>query len=236
MSLDLRIRELAQELGADFYGVADLAPAHAAILAQGGPTIAAYPRSITVGIRLMDAVVDPIANHHDRAAVLNYRQHGYDVVNARLDEIVSRLASTLQRQGHRALPLPARAQMDTERLLGHFSHKMGANLAGLGWIGKSCLMITPQAGPRVRWCTVLTEAPLEPTGQIGEQRCGDCTACVDICPAHAFTGVPFRPEDPRAVRYDAHACSRYLASREETIGHRTCGLCLYVCPYGRQKG
>lgn len=236
MSFDLRVRELALELGADFYGVADLAPAHDAILAQGGPTIAAYPRSITVGIRLMDAVVDPIANHHDRAAVLNYRQHGYDIVNARLDEIVSRLASCLQRQGHRALPLPSRAQVDTEKLIGHFSHKMGANLAGLGWIGKSCLLITPQAGPRVRWCTVLTHAPLEPTGQMGAVRCGTCTDCVDICPVHAFTGVPFQPEDPRAVRYDAHACSRYLTERAQTVGQSVCGLCLYVCPHGRQQG
>ncbi len=37
-------------------------------------------------------------------------------------------------------------------------------MAGLGRIGKSCLLITPEAGPRVHWATVLTDAPMQVTG------------------------------------------------------------------------
>ena len=234
MSLDVTLRELALGLGADFYGVADLAPAYEAILAQGGPTIARYPRSVTVGIALMHPVVDAIADHGDRAAMLNYRQHAYDIVNARLDEIVSRLASRLQREGHAALPIPSRTRIDDARMIGHFSHKMGAHLAGLGWIGKSCLLITPQVGPRARWCTVLTDAPLAPTGEAMAQRCGDCTACVDICPVQAYTGRPFRADEPREARFDVFKCDAYQKAREQAVGAHVCGLCLYVCPYGRK--
>jgi hypothetical protein len=46
MDMNHRIKEMAETWGADFCGVADLSLAHDAILAQGGPVIAAYPRAI----------------------------------------------------------------------------------------------------------------------------------------------------------------------------------------------
>ena len=68
------------------------------------------------------------------------------------------------------------------------------------------------------------------------QRCGDCRACVDICPAQAFTGEPFRESDPRSVRFDVHKCKADRAMREKELGvHLLCGLCLYVCPHGRNE-
>ena len=36
MNLNMRIQNLAEHWGADLFGVADLSPAHGAILAQGG--------------------------------------------------------------------------------------------------------------------------------------------------------------------------------------------------------
>ncbi len=231
-ALDDSLRALAEGLGADLYGVADLTGAREALSTWGGEMVAAFPRSISVGIRLMDAIVDELPRRQ-RLAALNYHKHAYDVVNNRLDEIVSRLGSAIQRQGQRAMPIAASGTSNPERLYGAFSHKMGARLAGLGWIGRSCLLITPEHGPRVRWATVLTDAPLTPTGPALADGCGTCRECVEICPPHAFTGRPFREDEPREVRYDAHACSRHLASREKELGANVCGLCLYVCPYGR---
>jgi epoxyqueuosine reductase QueG len=230
--LDERVGALAEELGADLYGVADLTPAREALRAWGGEMIVRYPRSITVGIRLMDAIVDELPSN-ERLALQGYRHHAYDVVNGRLDALVSRLGSAMQREGHRAMPIAASGAADAERLYGAFSHKMGARLAGLGWIGKSCLLVTPEYGPRVRWATVLTEAPLTPAGQPMAVQCGACQECVDICPPHAFTGRVFDEDEPRELRYDAHACERYLQSRANEVGVLVCGLCLYVCPYGR---
>ena len=235
MSIDNALRELAESLGADFCGVADLTRAREAIRAQGGPALAEFPRAVSIGVALMSAVVDQIVTQDDYAALLNYRHHGYDVVNLRLDAIVSRLSSLLQREGHRALPIPAAKRVNEEKLHGGFSHKMGAHLAGLGWIGKSCLLITPSAGPRVRWASILTDAPLAPTGASMGERCGECRQCVDICPVQAFTGERFREEDPREVRYDAHRCARYLDQRGDAVGLPVCGLCLYICPHGRRE-
>ncbi len=230
-----RIRELADSMGADFFGVAELAPARDAILGQGGEVIGAFPRAISIGIALPHPVVDQLPNRQERAVAINYRHHGYDVINQRLDLITSRLASVLQRDGHKVMPIPASRRIDAERICGAFSHKMGAHLAGLGWIGKSCLLVTPEVGPRVRWATVLTNAPFSATGRSMEERCGECRECVDICPVGAFTGKSFREEEPREVRYDAGKCDRYLeAIKKKDPELAVCGMCLYVCPHGRR--
>jgi len=236
MGRDNRITKIAETWGADFYGVADLSSAHNAILEQGGPVIAAFPRTISFGIVLPHAIVDQLPDRADRAVAVSYRHHAYDVINQRLDLLVSRVGSMLQREGHQALPIPASKRVDDERICAAFSHKLAAHLAGLGWIGKSCLLVTPLEGPRVRWATVLTDAPLPVTGKPMEERCGSCSQCVEICPVHAFTGAAFRESEPRAIRYDASKCDRYFAAmRTKDAEMAVCGLCLYVCPYGKQR-
>jgi len=184
-------------VGVDFFGVADLSLAYDAILAQGGPVIAAYPWAISVGITLLHTIIDQLPHRANRAVAVNYRHHSYDVINQRLDLLISNVSSLLQREGYRALPIPATKQVDDKRICAVFSHKLAAHLAGLGWIGKSCLLVTPEVGPRVRWATVLTDAPLQATGKPMEERCANCKQCVEICPVHAFTGEPFRASEPR---------------------------------------
>ena len=236
MDINHRIKEIAETWGADFYGVADLSPAHDAILAQGGPLIAAYPRAISVGIALLNTIVDQLPNSADRAVAVNYRHHGYEVINQRLDLFASRVSSLLQREGYQALPIPASKRVDDERICAAFSHKLAAHLAGLGWIGKSCLLVTPERGPRVRWATVLTDAPLPVTGKPMEERCGSCNECVEICPVNAFTGEAFLATEPREKRFDAGKCDRYFAAMKKKDPElAVCGLCLYVCPYGKQR-
>ncbi|MHB8896629.1 MAG: 4Fe-4S double cluster binding domain-containing protein [Candidatus Geothermincolia bacterium] len=235
MELDMRLQYLAQELGADFYGVADLAGAHDEILRQGGEDVASYPRAISFGITLFDSIVDELPRRREeRAVTVNYLHHCYDVINARLDYIASRLGGLLQGAGYRTLPLPSSERFDSVRICAQFSHKLAASQAGLGWIGKSCLLVTPEAGPRVRWNSVLTFAPLEPTGTPMEQRCGECNECVEICPQHAFIGRRFSEDEPREARYDAAACERYFTEADESEGRVACGMCIYICPWGRK--
>jgi epoxyqueuosine reductase QueG len=141
----------------------------------------------------------------------------------------------LQREGFEAYPIPASQRFDDQRICAIFSHKLAANLAGLGWIGKSCLLITPEAGPRIRWVTVLTNAPLISNQELVEDSCGNCSECVDACPVNAFTGVPFHEDEAREVRYDAAKCEKYLNDLDESTGLATCGLCIYACPQGSLK-
>ena len=228
-----QLRTRAMSLGASFFGVADLTPVLDDVVAQGGDLVRDFPRALSVGIALPNAIVDHLEAQTDRTVMWNYRHHGYDVINARLDSIASVLASALQNQGYRTLPIPSAQTLDETRHLGLFSHKLAAHMAGLGWIGKSCLLVNPEAGTRVRWISVLTQAPVEPTGGPVEQTCGACTMCVDICPVHAFTGRVFDPAEPREQRFDVARCKAHQQRMNGEVGVSLCGLCLYVCPYGR---
>lgn len=230
-----RLSALARSLGADLYGVADLAPARDFIRGQGGERAARYPRGIVMGIRLQDSLVEMLPGR-DREGAILYRHNSYDVVNANLDQIALRVANLLQQEGYGALPVPASKRTSDEKIAGIFSQKLAAHLAGLGWIGKSCLLVTPEYGPRVRWVTVLTDAPLAPTGSPMAPRCGECTACVEACPIHAFSGKMFSPDESREERFDAAACDRYYHQLEKELGFGgVCGLCLWACPHGRKN-
>jgi epoxyqueuosine reductase QueG len=186
-----------------------------------------------LGLSLSNAIVDALPQHAERAVARRYSHHVYDVTDGRLNLIASRLAATLQDEGYKALVIPASERTDEQRICAAFSHKLAAGQAGLGWIGKNCLLVTPEKGPRVRWATVLTDAPLQATGRPMEDRCGNCTECVDVCPVHAISGREFSKDEPREARLDARKCDRYREQMRELTGFAVCGLCLHVCPYGR---
>ncbi len=234
MELIEQVRTVAEACGADFFGVADLTEVGDVILAQGGPSLAGYPRAVSLGIGLSDALVDHLSESRDRTRDALYRYHTHTVVNAILDQCALLAAGCLERAGYRALPVPASLRTDDAGIAGPVSHKLAAHLAGLGWIGRSCLLVTPGRGPRVRWITVLTDAPLAPTGGPSEPRCGECRACVDACPIGAFSGRPFAPDEPREVRFDAAACDRHYRALEEAGEPAACGICVAVCPWGRR--
>lgn len=234
MDLTDQLEKLSLAEGADFFGVADLSKVKGNELIPGKHYLQVYPRAVALGITLIHDLVDALPRRLQESEVaLNYRYHAYDVVNLRLDLLASNLASFLQKQGYRALPIPSSQRVDESRFRGAFSHKLTANLAGLGWIGRSCLLITPQAGPRVRWITIFTDAPLRAEKEPLANGCGECHACVDICPAHAITGRLFDENEGRELRLSAEDCDRYIREMEKITGKLVCGMCLYACPHGR---
>jgi epoxyqueuosine reductase len=230
-SLQTSLERVARDLGADLLGFADLQIAQDFVCKQGGEQLRKFPRAVSIGIRLLDAIVDELYRHEDPAAIYTYTAL-YNSVNSLLDHIALSSAKRIQEEGYQAYAVPASQTIDSTNLTGVFSHKLAANLAGLGWIGKSCLLITRSYGPRVRFATVLTDAPLRTDVPIGEE-CKGCRECVDICPVKAFTGAPFNPSEPREVRFKAYLCRKYRKKREQKLGEGYCGLCVYVCPFGR---
>jgi epoxyqueuosine reductase len=237
MRAEKRIRETAAAEGAGFFGVADLSAAREEIARQGGADVARYPRGISIGIALPHPIVDALPRRAERAVAVSYKRHAYDVINQRLDLLCSRIAGILQGEGFRTMPISAAVRVDDERICAAFSHKLCARLAGLGWIGRSCLLVTPESGPRVRWATILTDAPFSPTGEPMAQRCGDCMECVRTCPMQAFTGKPFLESEPREARFDASKCHGYFEElKKKGVETAVCGMCLYVCPFGRKQG
>jgi len=231
-----RLEKIAREEGADLFGVADLTPAQDFVCNQGGDFLKDFPRAISIGVRLLDGIVDLLPRHNDPYVVRTYQFHVYGVVNPLLDRIAFKVAKEVQDDGYTAFPVPASQGINKKENLGVISHKLAANLASLGWIGKSCLLVTPEYGPRIRFVTVLTDAPLE-TGAPLSNRCGDCRACVDVCPVKAFTGLPFNSDEPREARFKAELCAKYIHERAGfPSGESSCGLCVYTCPHGKRRG
>jgi epoxyqueuosine reductase len=224
-SLNEELESFCRNRGADLVGVADLIPVRDFILSQGPSMLGQFPRAVSMGIRLNDWIVDSHTPDEPRRHSL-YWHHVYDVVTRSLDFLAYDVTRWLISREFQAFPVPGSTPYHFDRLLGIFSHKLAAHLAGLGWIGKSCLLLTEPFGPRIRFVSVLTDAPLESGAPI-EQPCGRCHVCIDACPVKAFTGVEFNPAEGREARFAVQKCSEY---RRE----HPCGLCVSTCPKGKK--
>ena len=220
-NFEQELRDLFQERGVDLWGIADLTPARDFIINQGGSWLGQFPRAISIGLGLADLIVDQHNPQEPRRESI-YWHHVYNVVTPALDFIAYDVTRWLSKRGFAAFPVPASTPYQYEKLSGLFSHKLAAHLAGLGWIGKSCLLVTKEFGPRMRFVSVLTDAPLPP-GKPLENSCGKCHICVDTCPVGAFTGREFSPDEPRDQRFQAFKCSDFRRDHP-------CGLCVSSCP------
>ncbi len=60
------------------------------------------------------------------------------------------------------------------------SHRMHAELAGIGWRGKNSLIVNPKYSCMIRLSGVITDTPLVQTPSMKEG-CGDCASCEDAC-------------------------------------------------------
>lgn len=231
-----QLTAIAESEHLTYFGVAQLTDWQAALAETGSSLTASFPFALALGIAIPAAIVDLLPKREDSAVSVAYYTHGYTILNTRLDLAASKLASALERAGHSALPVPAAERVDSQRICAFVSHKLVARLAGFGWIGKNCLLITPEHGPRVRWTSVLTDARLEAKAALMDERCGNCRACADACPTRALTGRAFSAGEPRSSRLDARACEMYIRGLGGRADHQpVCGMCLYACPKGRHS-
>jgi len=216
------IEQLARDMGADIFGTSDIKD-------HVPERFSRTPYALTIGVRLSDFVLDEVENGPTKLYF-----HHYRTANAYLDRISFACAAKLQSYGFNALAIPASQTTNEQAIAGDFAHKTAANLAGLGFIGKSALFVSHQYGPRVRLATVLTNLPL-PTGRIQKSTCGSCTACVHACPCGAITGHSFVAGCSRESLIDAALCSHYMKEKFAMVGRgAVCGICMSVCPYGKK--
>ena len=227
------LKDRARGWGATLVGIADLELLRG-IQTEPADLLSGFTRAVSLGVRLSDPILDAI---EDRPTPL-YAQH-YQKVNALLDELALRTSLALQKAGGRALPLPASQVLDAENLTSYISHKAVALAAGLGWQGKSLLLVTPQFGPRVRLVTVLTDLDLPSDAPLAN-RCGKCRVCAEACPAGAIRGVnttSHYASREEALRFQS--CRDKILNEFSKLPHITggiCGVCVSVCPFGSKGG
>lgn len=232
-SLNHSLQNILKPYYVDYIGFANLSAYQAELVKFGGNIVKGYQSGISIGLVIPNSIVDFLPERTDINVSCEYRTHGYDVLNSRLDLIASVISSYLNQKGHRTLPIAVADRTDEENALPSVSHKMIAHIAGLGWIGKNCLLVTPQHGPRLRLISILTNAPLETVDNPLTQSCGECTECVKICPVKAIKGKNYEPGESREERFDFFKCHKYFKNLESKQKYPVCGMCLYVCPRGR---
>ena len=220
MELTQRLQALLSGMGADLVGFGDVTG-----LAPDG-----YKTAVVAAIALPPDIIDDIPIGPTPAYLDIYSDY-----NRRLDEMSDAAAALLEREGFRTLSLNrAHAPWDLETMAAPFPHKTAATRAGLGWIGKCALLVTPAYGAAVRLTVTLTDAPLEVAQPITVSRCGNCTACMDACPGHAVQGALWEAGLPRTALVDVSVCARTAGDlSEQTLGKRAtiCGRCFAACPY-----
>jgi epoxyqueuosine reductase len=161
------------------------------------------------------------------ASVWSYHYYGYQLPNKRLGQAAYDVALWLEGHGHAAFPIVPTTYMKDCNVLdpvGEFSHRHAAMAAGLGVIGYNNLLLTPRFGPRNRFVSVLTRAPLSADPMYdGPELCDRCERCIDVCPTGAFDTV-----HPRSVEIDGVSC--------EYAGLDKLACSSSLCGYSRESG
>jgi len=219
-----QIAALLQEASIGTWGVASNEP-------PLSPLAPPLPTAISLVKRLCPDALEGVQS----GPTLVYLQE-YQRVNALLNRASAALADRLQQAGYAARAVAATIEDDSEvtdwGAAGVFPHKTAAAQAGLGWIGKTALFVSPRFGPRVRLATAFTDLRIPPGTPITSGSCGACRRCLDACPVHAGRDVQWRAGMARSELYDEKACEHQLDSYDERFDG-ICGICLAVCPYGR---
>ncbi len=213
------LEKVAKNMGASLFGVADMkllreqkTPDMIEILEH----IKEFDYAISIGVSLSDYIIESLI---DEPTML-YKHH-YRTANMSLDQIAFRLNNCIQEEGYRAFPIPAAQIINWKDMRGSLSHKVFALFAGQGWIGRSTLLVNPLYGARVRYATILTNMPLQ-VDKLLERDCGDCYACVKVCPADAIHN------DYKDFELDK--CRDLLTHfSKRVVGVHICGLCVKAC-------
>ena len=107
-----------------------------------------------------------------------------------------------------------------------------AQSAGVGQIGKNAFLLHPEWGPWVHLRILATTAPTKKNpllAQTPQDVCGDCTRCIESCPARAFMHG-----------FNGLICKKYREEKGEYIPigagrvYQWCKICAVVCPLGKK--
>ena len=156
-----------------------------------------------------------------RVARYAWGEDYHDVISRKLDKI----DNFLRRFGGRQ-----KSYVDTGPIL----ERDHAAQAGIGWHGKSTMLIDTRLGTWFFLGEILTTLELPPDPP-QRDRCGTCERCIQACPTGAITAPH---------RLDARRCISYLTIESKgsipvelrpLIGNRIfgCDDCLDACPWNR---
>ncbi|NLL94491.1 MAG: epoxyqueuosine reductase [Thermoplasmatales archaeon] len=221
-----KIEKVAQETGAGLVGFADMSPLKG--MPAGDESFFKLPFAVTFAVEIpKDAARASLKKPSEEM------RSAYKMCNKTLKGIGEKVSQILAEEGYKARYVDPAQRVDPENLLGPISQKAIAMEAGIGWIGRSGLLLTDKYGPRQRMAAVLTDMPVTRKAPKVENKCGDCMECVDKCAlkilkACDYEGFPACRDEV----IDWEKCGKY---ETRLIGdgskpEKACGRCIAVCP------
>ena len=248
--LAARIKRWGRELGFSALGIADTGLHEAEQhlqrwLARGYHGEMAYmarhgskrtrPEELLPGtLRVISVRMDYLPDEPDPAVLLEDPAAAFISRYALGRDYHKVLRSRLQKLAHRIEaevgPFGYRAFVDSAPVM----EKALAAKAGLGWIGKHSNLLARDAGSWFFLGELYTDLPL-PLDAPVDEHCGDCRACLDICPTRAIV-APYQVDARRCISY--LTIELHGAIPEELrplMGNRIygCDDCQQCCPWNR---
>jgi epoxyqueuosine reductase len=106
--------------------------------------------------------------------------------------------------------------------------------AGLGWIGKSSMLISPTIGVHTLISGIVIDLEVDNYDSPLQRDCGKCSKCIEACPTQAIVA-------PKEV--DANKCLSYLTiehrgpfGKDTHLHHNVfgCDRCIDACPFNKK--
>jgi epoxyqueuosine reductase len=173
---------------------------------------------------------DTVLNNPEQGFISRYAlgRDYHKLLRKRLQKLVDRINQQIADFGFRVF-------VDSAPVL----EKALAEKAGLGWIGKHTNLINQRAGSWFFLGEIYTDLPLPITqtdnNNTGNDHCGTCTSCIDICPTQAIV-APYQVDARRCISYltiELH--DSIPVEFRKAIGNRIygCDDCQLCCPWNR---
>lgn len=199
MDLTVRIKNLILENNLDYVGFApierfnhfpqlhkpdDFLPDARSVIVMG--------MKLSLGVQLSNMLAHRYPERL-RHAIYPYLWYGLGLPNLYFLDTTAVLICKLiekENQNYTAVPIPSFSPFDLRDSLAEFSNAGAAAAAGLAQLGWNGFALTPDAGPRVRFTSVITNVELEYNSMYKEATLcnpNNCSYhCVKICPVNAL--------------------------------------------------
>lgn len=193
-------------------------------------------------IRIISARMDYLPENTQQVKILKQADKAYisryalgrdyhKLIRKRLAALAKKIQQACDENDEHTSVLNQRPFVDSAPVL----EKAFAEKAGLGWIGKHTVLLNSSVGSWFFLGELMTNLPLPIDQEQSKNQCGDCEACLKVCPTDAFV-APYKLDATRCISYLTIELKEAIPLEfREAMGNRVfgCDDCQLICPWNK---